>query len=503
MPNYASITGQTVAQVVAAAGANSQEQKWAASVAVGTIRSSRLAKLIGGAGEGKPIVTVLDAQKLAGDTVNMQVEAPFGGPGYQGSGAQRVGNGESAKFQLYQFKLGVMWKGAKWNNVTKNQTTLGKGNIDAKSRVKLTDWFKRYQADNWEAEMLKRAHARNTIYSGRKTAVSQLTSADTFMADDAKRIANALSTIMAKPVNLAKKGLQERKKYYLLLPHKQLDELESSNDWQTLLANSDLRGQENSLYTGLLPSWGGCVLDRWEIENDSADGPQGALCAPIGYLGEAIAASPATGYQLKLGGSAAAAAKTDPLYAQYFESAAFGGFEGDKIAAVTGTERYLLIRNLEASAATGDAGKFGMYAYQVTNGNTITLTKALRSGTSGGTINQSTVGSVVWNTGVWTTDFLTTQHAIGSEVIPCNEKGQPYVRGYALANEGIACGYGQGSQGLAFGHRTEEHQNHGLDSEIGMEMCWGSRATQDANGLVNGYGIIVSAWNPEGLPTIV
>jgi hypothetical protein len=56
---------------------------------------------------------------------------------------------------------------------------------------------------------------------------------------------------------------------------------------------------------------------------------------------------------------------------------------------------------------------------------------------------------------------------------------------------------------LAFGHRTEEHQNHGLDSEIGMEMCWGSRATQDANGLVNGYGIIVSAWNPEGLPTIV
>ncbi len=503
MPNYAAITGQTVAQVVAAAGALSQEQAWAAKVAVGAIRSSRLAKLMGGAGEGKPIVNVIDAQKIAGDTVNMQVEAPFGGRGHQGSGATRVGNGEEAKFKLYQFKLGVMWKGAKWNNVAKHQTTLGKGNIDIKSRDKLTEWYKRYQADNLEAEMIKRAHARNTVFSGRKTTVDQLVSADTFVADDAKRISTALGTIMAKPVNLAKKGMQERKKFYLILPHKQLDELESSNDWQTLLSNSDLRGSENSLFTGLMPSWGGCVIDRWEIENDTADGPQGAFCAPVGYLGEAIAAAPATGYTLKLGGSATAAAKTDPLYAQYFLSAAFGGFEGDKIAAVTGTERYLLIRNLEASAATGDAGKFGMYAYQVTDGNRITLTKALRAATSGGTIKETTVGSVTWNTGVWTTDFLTDQHAIGSEVIPCNAKGQPYVHGYCLGDETLACGFGKGSQGLAFGHRTEESQNHGLDHEIGLEMCWGSRATEDANGLVNGYGLLYSSWNPEGLPTIV
>ena len=77
------------------------------------------------------------------------------------------------------------------------------------------------------------------------------------------------------------------------------------------------------------------------------------------------------------------------------------------------------------------------------------------------------------------------------------------MHGYCLGNEALACGFGKGSQGLAFGHRTEESQNHGLDHEIGLEMCWGSRATEDANGLVNGYGLLYSAWNPEGLPTIV
>jgi Protein of unknown function (DUF4043) len=492
MPNYPSISGDTVATIVAAAGANSQEQAWAANVAVNALRSSRFVNLIGGAGSGKPIMNIVDTQKIAGDTVHLQVEAPLGGPGYQGSGATRTGNGESTKFALYDFRVGVMWKGVKWNNVAKNQTTIGKGNLDVRSRGKLSDWFKRQQADNWEAEMLKRAHARNTIYSGRKTSVDALVSADTFQADDAKRISNALSTIMAKPMNLARKGMQELKKYYIILPHKQLEDLESSNDWQTLLANSDLRGSENSLFTGLLPSWGGAVLDRWQVENDTADGPQGSFCAPVGYLGEAIGALPVTGATLKLGGSATAAAKTTPLYAQYFANAAFGGFEGDKIAADTSTE------------ATGDAGKFGFYAYQVNDGNRITLTKALRStNATSGKIDLTTVGSVTWNSGVWTTTYLTDQHAIGSEVIPCNAKGQPFVRGYALAQEAIACGYGKGSQGLAFGTRTQEEQNHGLDAEIGMEMCWGARATQDANALVNGYGIIVSAWNPEGLPVIV
>lgn len=501
MPNYPSIDPDTISEIVTMAGSNAQEQAWIAQGVTRSIRQSPFSKIIGGALSGRPILQVVAAQKIAGDTVNLKIEAPDGGPLVQGGSATRTGQGEADKFKMFSFTVGVGWKGKKWNNVAKHQTMLGT-DVDSKSRLKLSEWHSRYQADCMEASMLANKHALNTLYCGRKTSVDALTSADTFVADDVRRAKDMLQALGSFPFNMAKKGQQKIDLYYAQLNNKLLDDMERSSEWQALLQNSDLRGAENSLYTGFLPTWSGNALNRWEVTNDDAYGPQGAFCAPVAYLGETVLQLPATGYEMKGGRTAAGAALTTPLYFQYFPAAAFTGYHGSIIAADTGTEYYALIKHISGASA----GKFTMVAYQVNSGNRLTLTKVLRStNATSGKIDATTVGSAVWGSGVYTSTYFADADApVGSPVYPCNAKGQPFVYGYVLGGEALACGYGRGSSGLAMGGRTtSENQNHGLETEIGMELCWGVKPTTNADGTVCNYAVIAGAWNPDGLPTIV
>ncbi|MCU9611805.1 hypothetical protein OEK97_28265, partial [Escherichia coli] len=80
---------------------------------------------------------------------------------------------------------------------------------------------------------------------------------------------------------------------------------------------------------------------------------------------------------------------------------------------------YVLIVN-PANAAV-DPGKIGMYKYTTGNdGNKITITQRLASAISGAA--HTTVGAVVWNTGVWLNKH-TVEHPAGATIIPCNEYG--------------------------------------------------------------------------------
>jgi len=90
-------------------------------------------------------------------------------------------------------------------------------------------------------------------------------------------------------------------------------------------------------------------------------------------------------------------------------------------------------------------------------------------------------------------------------VYPCNSYGQPYVKGYALADNAIWSAYGMFVDGSAMGMRTMINGadiNHNMSSEIGLAMNWGVAAVRDANNMCNGYMVIVGAFNPPGLPSI-
>lgn len=503
---YSAIDAKYLSQLISDAGASAQEQAWAAQVALGSLGRSMFGKVLNGGGSGvAPIRTIADFQKIHGTTVNFQARAPLGGAGRQGSAEERIGHGENRKFKMWSFQIGVHWHGVKANNIALSQTVLGKGSFDAEAQSGLKELFSHYQGRHIEAELMRAKTARTTYYCGNKTSVEGLRSADTFQPNDSKKVKDLMAANQAPPIlaGARKNGDEPIYAYYILGNNRLYDDMHQSDTWQNLLALAGDRGDANHLFYGGLPRWAGTILDEYTLQVNTADGPQGTMATPVAYLGGALGALPATGAYLYGGGSAAAAALTDRLYFQLFPNAQFKQFEIEKIAADTSTERYLLIRNLTASAAGGDAGKFGMYAYQVNDGNKITLTKALRSTDStSGKIDKTTVGNVTWGVAPWTTDYLTDQHAIGSEIIPCNSYGQPYVAGYALADECLYSAYGSIEGRLAMGRRTFELRDHEREKEIGMDMAWGCQATQDANGLENRFAVIYGSYNPAGLPVI-
>lgn len=505
---YANIDPRTLAEVVTAAGANSQVQAWVAKAVTAAQRKSQWAKMMGGAGSGKAILQVLAAQSLKGQVVNLEVDAPLGGPLYQGSAATRTGNGEERKFTTFTFNVDVGWMGMKWNNVASYLSLLGTP-ANNNHREGLAALHARHQGDCIEATYIANAHAQNTVYANRKASREALRSADTFTPNDVSRAKEALLGLGAMPINMAKIKGDVQNKYWAQLNNRIVQDNWERGDWQDLISQSRERGDGNNLYTGAMPEWMGNVLNVFEVHNDASNGPQGAFCAPVAYLGEAIAALPTTatgsaagGIVMKFGRNAAGAALTVPQYTQYFDAAPFQGYHGVIIAATTGTDRYALIKY----ASGADAGKFTMVKYRVNDGNRITMISILRStNATAGKIDATTVGNVTWGAGAWTTAYLSdAEIPIGSMVVPCNSYGQPFCRGYVLGAESIACGYGRGSKGLAMGGlTTNEDQNHGLESEVGLELCWGCGPVKDANLTVNNYALIEAAYNLDGMPTVV
>lgn len=504
-------TARTTAQIVAALGANSQEQKWSQEVVIGSLGRNIFAKLMGDVMGGKPIMTVnVGLQNLRGQTVNLTSEAPLGGPGRQGSGQQRSGYGEEIKRRMFTFQMGNHWQGVSANNIARSQTIMGiGGSFDNKARAKLKEFFAHLRPRVYEARLRTAAlatPARSVLYAGYKTSTEALRSADTADTTLFKRMSNQMTNNQAMPFTVAKKGLQEIEKFLIVAPENTaLDDLLNSDDWHTLMASGHLRGSENVIFTGEMPDWAGSVILPWQVQTNTADGPQGALCSPVAYLGEAIAAGTAA-FNVKGGGNAAAAALTDRLYFEFFPGAPFTKYERNYIAAELSDTKYALIQD-------PSTGKFSMISYTTfTDGTTAGVPNQIvgvkKLGSSAGGTVATTVGNVVWNTGVWTSAKLIDTNSVdipvGAPIWPCNSYGQPFVSLYGLAKHALVQGWGSVDGQTALGRRTvNNNDDHQRLAEIGFEEQWGVDPVLDANGLANGLLLAYAAYNPPGLPVIV
>lgn len=503
MATYTAIDPQTVSEIVASSGANAQEQLWGAQIIAGAAARNPYSRLIGGVASGRPIKQIADTTKVRGTKIILTVDAPLGGAGKQGSGVTLTGSGESIKYRTYDVTIGALWNGVKWENVAASQTTLGT-NLDSRAQAKLKDWWAKRTGYDINAEFKAREHERNVIFGGNKTSIAALRGGDTFVPNVSTRAKDLLGMIRGQPFNVAKKGHQEVKRFFLQGNNRLFADMEASDDWQTILSQSDTRGSENMLWTGILPSYQGTIWDRYELEIDTGDGPQGNFDIPLALSGSAITSANVddTGLatiDLLGGGSAAAGALTDRLYFQFFANAQYVGCEGEKIAASTSTAKHALVRVMSGA----NAGKFGLIEYTVNNGNKLVVQKVLSDTTTSGATANQTVGSVTYGSGIWTSSLVTDDFPIGSEILPCNAYGQPYVAGTMLAQDAIVTGYGSVDGQICMARRTQEKQNHGRDQEIGVETVWGSRAMEDANNMVNGYVRIYCAYNPPGFPGTV
>lgn len=503
MASYTQINAETMANVITAStvAGIAKEQKWVLKAHVESRGRNPFTNFIGGYRGGKPIIEVMETNKLAGDTINLHRLAPLGGPGRQGE-ASRDGQEEKYRFSNYQFTIGRLWNGTAQNAVTRDQTVIG-SNFDREANSLLAEWMGWHKGTDVEASMIVAQHSRNTFRPNFKSTREALRTADYLTGETVIRAQNGLSSLQAKGLVAAKsKAGQEVYKYLLVSNQYALSKFKSTSTYTNILANAQVRGDGNELFAGGLPDWNGNMLWEWQVPDHTAFGPVGSLCVPRAFLGAAVTAGTAT-FDITGGGSAAGAALTTPLYFQNFSNAAYTGFEGVKIAASTGTTRYVGIMNLSGS----DAGKVGFYSYTVNTGNVLTVAGRLGSAASG--IRATTLGNVTWDVAPWTVAAngpfagLTDAHPVGSLIFETNSYGVPFGLSYMMADEAVMSGYGSiDGKVSAMGQRTEARGPHNLDYGIGLELCWGCLAIPRVDGIAGGYAIIESAIDIPGLPDI-
>lgn len=489
-------------------GADPQEVKWLAQSWRYPKGHKPLEGMFGTIGGGKPIREVMDTRKLAGQEVVISQYAGLGQRGV-GIGEERNLNAENMKSNTYRFKIGQRSHSVAKESSVVNFTKIG-SQFDRIVQPELADWMSDRRCMDVQAEWWAKKHTRNTIRPNNKASRDDLISEDTFSLNSVYDIKETMNTLGASPLAIKRQSDQQIvESYYIQGSNFLFADLNRNSEWRALRAQAENRGMGNTNFAGGKPMFENCILNQWEISINSANATQGARLMPYAVTGVAISATPDSGTAATTyiygGANAAGAANTKVDYFQDFLGAPYVGFEGTKIAATTGTEYYLAVR----STSGANNGKIRLFAYQVNDGNKITITRALSSTAPGGTSLKFTTLSAsgtpaTWNAGDWVAATYLTEAAmpVGSIVYQCNIKGQCLCYGVAVGRDCMVSGYGSDDGVTCFGKRLMDTQDQGRLKSIGLLQVWGCAATQNCDGMVNGYCIMEAAYTPPSFPRI-
>lgn len=357
-----------------------------------------------------------------------------------------------------------------------------RGEIASGFNMQLGEWLGRKKTEQINMALMLKINAENVMCANGKT-VATLGSADYLTWDDIVTSGQAMKPLGGLPANIAAAGYGAPIwSQSVVATEAALTSLKLDSDYKTALQNADVRGRGNTIFKGgYLPIDGHTIIPFNPIDHDGI-GAVGSPLNPKAFLGVAVEAdSNGAALDIKGGGNATDAAKTGKLYFKYFPGYAYtfidtGAFSASDYPYSDGVnydseEKYFLIYNLTGA----DAGKCGMYAYTTgNNGNKISVTKRLAVGTTG--INETTIGSVTWDTGVWQGKH-TSAHPLGSLIIPCNAKGVPIGDTLFLGRSAVCRGYGKYRV-----ERVQENHNLGFITDRGIVSVFGQTIRQDRKG---------------------
>lgn len=367
---------------------------------------------------------------------------------------------------------------------------------------KLGRWLGRYRSEQMDMLFREKINSENLMRPNGKLR-------DTLVAADGLSF-NAISTAqsylstMCGPAVAGTYGGGKAKamKYMLVAPKAALTVLKQDAGYQSMIASAGTRGAMNPYFSGEFTDLDGVLIkDRNVLDHDGI-GAIGSPLNPRARLGTAISAG--TTVVDITGGGAATSASVWKHFFKYFPNmpykfSSYGSGSGasvdtSSVLAQDALTHYVLIYNVTGA----DAGKFGMYSYTTgNNGNKITTVNRLGSAASGARV--TTLGDVVWNTGIWSGKHTDT-HPVGSLVIPCNSKGEPIGWSYLLGHAAAFRGYG-----LYKAHRASEEFQAGFGRNTYIWSVFGQILRQTRDGRHPGIVTIQHAlhYKELPLPTIV
>lgn len=445
-----------------------------------------------GASENSVIMTNTDLAAGEGTEMTIRVESGYyDEPHYGDETFDTDEDFEEEKYNEYKLSIDVIRHGVTGSERTEEK--LGMRGMIAKQAKKLGGWMGRVKSENLDMEFINRVNAVNVIRPYGK-ARSALVKADGLSMNFVSTAAGVLSRMGGQRAKTGMLNGAPTLGLTLIASADALTVLRQDSAYQALLAQASERGKVNSLWKGEVTNLDGIAVVKRDIIDHDGEGAIGNPMTPRALLGTAITAG-TTAIDVTGGGNATSAAKTKKLYFKYFDGHAYKFANGTTLSQGSDT-RYFLIQN-PPNAAT-DPGKFGMYSYTTgNNGNKITIVNRLGSAASGARV--TTLGNVVWDTGIWAGKH-TAVHPIGSLIIPCNEYGEPFARSFLVAAGAALRGYGKYRN-----RRGVEKTEDEYFTKTFIRSWFGQKIREDRLGRQPGIIVLEHAHHiPDlGLPTIV
>jgi hypothetical protein len=360
----------------------------------------------------------------------------------------------------------------------------------------LGKWMGREKSARAGMTFVLKGGPENLLIAGGKSSEADLVTADGLLYDDILYMGQALKPMGGKPCEVGTVRGSPVYKYCVVGTTPGLFSLKQDPDYKQILREAGPREKydENPLFEGGYMDLDGHVIKEFNPIDPDGYAWSGSWFNAKAFLGTAISAG-TTAFDIKGGGSAAAAAITNIDYFRFFPNFAFE-FTPEDIYVPGSEQQYLLIVN-PRNAAT-DPGKVGMYGYTTGNdGNKITINKRLAPVTNG-PVAVSTLGDVTWDTGVWANKHTVT-HPIGATIILCNEKGVPIGDSVMMGAMCMLRGYGRFRN-----KRTQWLVDGEFEQRKYITTVFGQQLRRNVNGKYPGFVRLRSAISyPElGLPTV-
>jgi hypothetical protein len=435
MPNFdqsSNITGTALATM----SPNSVRKMWQQGFLIAEQSADFFAKMESMTDKG-PIQVKTDTSKGKGQEITFDVMSGFYDEAHIDD---ELFNGpdDFESLAMNSFNLKVGWARHGVRNLELTEEVMGmRGEIQSRFNVEQGNWVGRLKTEQLLQMFMLKMNSENVFFAGGKT-LHTLSSADALAWDEVVALGQAMKPLGGLPADIRGGSGPSPIWSQIVIPTEAgMNSLKLDPDYRTALQSADLRGAGNTLFSGAVRDIDGHVLHTYNpIDHDGV----GAIASPMNpkaNLGVAITAGTTT-FEIKGGGNPTNAAITKKKYFKYFPNYAYR-FLGIGAHTPASAVQYLLIIN-PANAAT-DPGKIGMYSYTTGNdGNKITIVNRLGSAASGARV--TTLGSVVWNTGVWEGKH-TDVHPENALIIPCNAKGVPIGDTLMLGRQAALRGYGK------------------------------------------------------------
>lgn len=414
-----------------------------------------------------PIWAKTDTAKGRGQSMVFTPMSGFYNKGKFGE-ALFEGPNDFEKVRVGDFTLTVDFIRNAVRNSERMEEVMGMRNeIKTKFNIELGKWLGRTKSEQLFGMFQLKLNSENVLYANGKT-LNTLSSADALVWDELVTAGQAMKPLGGLPANVAGKHAgQPIWSQSVVATEAALTSLKLDPDYKTVLASGDIRGKGNTIFKGGYPSIDGHTIVPYNPIDHDGVGPQGSFLNPKAFLGVAITAGTTT-FDIKGGGNSTDADSSD--FFRYFAGSPYE-FVDTGVFSPASETRYLLICNTTGA----DAGKFGMYSYTTGNdGNKITIVNRLGSAASGDRV--TTLGSVVWNAGVWANKH-TDAHPEGSLIIPCNAKGVPIGDTLVLGKCAALRGYGKHR-----GQRSQQVHEGGFLMDRFITSVFGQTIREDRKG---------------------